>query len=83
MYSMPQAQPNFGQSPIPPLHGLQGQSIDNYVLQNSPGHGPGMGPTHPNPFAGASFPNVGPFAGAGLGGAMNDPYQRTGYAYGL
>ncbi|KAJ3540621.1 hypothetical protein NMY22_g4221 [Coprinellus aureogranulatus] len=82
MYNMPQGQPAFTQSPLPQLHGLQGQPIDSYVLHNSPGHGPGLAPTHPGAF-GASFPNVGPFAGAGLGGAMNDPYQRTGYAYGI
>lgn len=85
LYSMPQAQPSFGQNPLASqMHGLQGQSIDNYVLQNSPGgHNPGLAPSHPSPFAGASFSNVSPFAGAGLGGAMNDPYQRSGFAYGM
>ncbi|RXW18444.1 hypothetical protein EST38_g7413 [Candolleomyces aberdarensis] len=84
LYSMPQAQPGFGQSPLAPqLHGLQGQSIDSYILQNSAGHNPLLGPTHPNPFAGATFPNISPFAGVNLGGAMNDPYQRSGFAYGM
>lgn len=59
---------------------MQQQAIDNYVLQN--GGNPGLAGGHPNPFAGASYANISPFAGA-MGGGLNDPYQRSGYAYGM
>ncbi|EAU92953.2 pumilio-family RNA binding protein [Coprinopsis cinerea okayama7 len=83
LYGMPQPQASFGQnplaSPLPPLHPLQ-QPIDGYVLQNA--NNPALAGAHPAPFAGASFANVNPFAGA-MGAGMNDHYQRAGFAYGM
>jgi len=51
-----------------PLHGLQPQSIDGYILQGSSAHGQGGGMG----FSGVlSFGNVSEFGG---GGSSNDPY---------
>jgi hypothetical protein len=72
-----------------PLHGLQPQSIDGYVLQGSSVHGqgggpgPGLSPSHAHGpgFGGvSSFGNVSGFGG---GGSLNDPYQRSSFGYGM
>jgi hypothetical protein len=53
-----------------PLHGLQPQSIDGYILQGSSAHGHGQGGGLG--FSGVlSFGNVSKFGG---GGSSNDPY---------
>ncbi|KAG5642509.1 hypothetical protein DXG03_002706 [Asterophora parasitica] len=87
LYSMPQA--SFGQAHLAasPLHGLQSQSIDGYVLQGNSSHNQGglSSLTHGGGFSGASFAGASPFAGAGLSGSLNvDPYQqRSNFGYGM
>jgi len=88
LYSMPQSQASFGQAHLAgsQLHALQPQSIDGYVLQGNSSHNQGLSSSqsHGAGFSGASFANVSPFAGAGLSGSLNDPYQqRSNFGYGM
>ncbi|KAF5377307.1 hypothetical protein D9615_006384 [Tricholomella constricta] len=89
LYSMPQAQASFSQAHLAgtQLHGLQPQSIDGYVLQGNSSHNQGglsSSHSHGGGFSGGSFASVSPFAGAGLSGSLNDPYQqRSNFGYGM
>ncbi|RDB28480.1 Pumilio domain-containing protein C6G9.14 [Hypsizygus marmoreus] len=87
LYSMPQSQPSFGQAHMgaSPLHGLQPQSIDGYVLQNNSSHNQPLSSSHSHGggFSGASFANVAPFSGAGLSASVGDHYQRSSFGYGM
>jgi hypothetical protein len=78
VYGIPQAQAGFTQGHLgTPLHALQPQSIDGYVLQSTSGQG-----TH-NSFNGASFTNVSPLTEGTLALSLNDPYQRSAFGYGM
>lgn len=84
MYAMPQGQGSFGQTHLTPqMHALQPQSIDGYVLQGNSSHNQGVPQSHTVGFAGGSFANISPFAGATLAGSLNDPYQRSAFTYGM
>jgi hypothetical protein len=65
--------------------GLQGHAVDAYVLQGAAAHGHGHGQGLQSGFSTVSpFQGAGPFAGAGLAGALNVPYQRsTSFGYGM
>ncbi|KDQ54912.1 hypothetical protein JAAARDRAFT_80100 [Jaapia argillacea MUCL 33604] len=66
------------------LHGLQPHSIDTYVLQGGSSQGLTSSHSLGASFSGISpFANVSTFAGVGLTGALNDPYQRSTFGYGL
>ncbi|KAI5115762.1 hypothetical protein M0805_001204 [Coniferiporia weirii] len=73
-----------------PLHSLQPQSIDGYVLQGGAGHSHGLS-SGANGFGsiggftnGMQVPGVASFsASVGLAGGLNDPYQRSSYGYGM
>lgn len=81
VYGLPQTQAAFTQAHLgTPMHALQPQSIDGYVLQNTSSHNQGLAPSG---FNGASFPNVSPFTGGILTGSLNDPYQRSSFGYGM
>ncbi|KAF9454952.1 pumilio-family RNA binding protein [Macrolepiota fuliginosa MF-IS2] len=55
VYGLPQTQATFTQAHLgTPIHGLQPQSIDGYVLQSSSSHNQGLAPSG---FNGASFAN--------------------------
>jgi hypothetical protein len=75
--------PGFNQAHLGnPLHGgIQPQSIDGYVLQNTSNHNQGVAP-HTG-FNGASFNNVSPLIGGALAVLLNDPYQRSAFGYGM
>lgn len=70
-----------------PMHSLQPQTIDGYVLQGS---APGLG-TGANGFGGVNgfnggmqVPGVASYGGSvGLAGGLNDPYQRSSYGYSM
>jgi hypothetical protein len=82
LYSIP-SQASFAQGS--PLHGMP-STIDSYVLQGNAGHSPaGISPSHSHGanFSNAAFANIGSFAGAGIPGSMNDPYQRGSFGYGM
>jgi hypothetical protein len=87
MYSLQGGQASFGQGHLTPqLHSLQPQSIDGYVLQGTSSHNQGVSASHGHSqvFAGGSpFANVNPFGGVGLAATINDPYQRSSFAYGM
>ena len=73
-------QGSFGQSHInAQMHGLQPQSIDGYVLQGNSSHNQTLPPQHGSSYPAASFAN---FGGA-VNGALNDPYQRSAFGYGM
>ncbi|KXN87543.1 Pumilio domain-containing protein C6G9.14 [Leucoagaricus sp. SymC.cos] len=81
-YNLAQAQAGFTQAHLGnSIHGLQPQSIDGYVLQNTSSHNQSITPH--NGFNGASFTNVSPFIGGALTGLLNDPYQRSAFGYGI
>ncbi|TFK30678.1 pumilio-family RNA binding protein [Coprinopsis marcescibilis] len=73
---MPPPQPSFGQNPLASQMHMQPQSMDAYLLQGA--SNAAMAGTHPGQFTGMPTP----FGGA-MGGGMNDPYQRSGFAYGM
>ncbi|KAI0757429.1 ARM repeat-containing protein [Daedaleopsis nitida] len=78
LYALQQGGPGLHAAP---LHGLQSHSIDNYVMQGSNSHSPGLTPpqTHAGAFSGMSSygANINSFP---VGVA--DPYQRS-FAYGM
>ncbi|KAH8120673.1 ARM repeat-containing protein [Phellopilus nigrolimitatus] len=73
-----------------PLHSLQPQTIDGYVLQGNGGHAHGLS-SGANGFGsvggfsnGMQVPGVPSFgASVSLNGGLNDPYQRSTYGYGM
>lgn len=81
-----QNQASFGQTHMAAaqMHGLQPQTIDGYVLQNTSSHNQGMtaSHTHGGGFSNASFANVNHFGGAAGVSGMADPYQRS-FGYGM
>jgi hypothetical protein len=79
-----QGQAAFGDAHLA-AHSLQPQSIDGYVLQGNPGHqGLSASHAHGGGFSAVStYANVNPFGGAGMTGALNDPYQRSTFGYGM
>lgn len=81
VYGLPQAQGGFNQAHLStPLHALQPQSIDGYVLQSTSSHNPAL--THG--FSGTSFSNVSLFTGSELTPSLNlPPYQRSAFGYGM
>lgn len=84
LYSIP-GQGNFGQTHLnAPMHSLQPQSIDGYVLQGNSSHNQGLSQqhSHAGTFPTPSFANLPGFGGA-LSGSLNDPYQRSAFGYGM
>jgi len=79
IYSLTQVQPSFPQNHLPasPIHTLQAQSIDGYVLHGNSAHTQGISASHP---LGGGFSNAS-FAFTN-GGGISDPYQRT-FGYGM
>ncbi|KAJ4473896.1 ARM repeat-containing protein [Lentinula aciculospora] len=71
-----------------PLHSLQPQTIDGYILQG--GAGPSLGAAT-NGFGSVGgfngsmqLPGVASYGGSvGLTGGISDPYQRSSYGYGM
>ncbi|KAI0078486.1 ARM repeat-containing protein [Panus rudis PR-1116 ss-1] len=72
-------------SPGSHLHGLQGHSIDSYVLQNHHNHSPGMTPPHTHAgFSGmSSFANINTFPAVGSNGSLNDHYPQAAFGYSM
>jgi len=83
LYSMP-GQAAFAQAHLgSQMHSLQPQSIDGYVLQGNSTHNQMPQPhSHAGSFPAASFGGL-PAFGGGLGGSLNDPYQRSAFGYGM
>ncbi|TFK76682.1 ARM repeat-containing protein [Pluteus cervinus] len=81
LYPIQQPTAPFAQSHLSsPLHGLQPQSIDGYVLQSNSSHNLS---SHSNGFSTSAFPTVNHFGAAGLTNTLNDPYQRSAFGYGM
>ncbi|KAF5338450.1 hypothetical protein D9758_012238 [Tetrapyrgos nigripes] len=81
LYSL-QPTASYGQGPLASQL-IQPQSIDGYVLQGNSSHNQGVTPAHGNGFSAASFGGVNHFGGSALHSSLNDPYQRSGFSYGM
>ena len=82
LYTIP-GQGNFGQAHLTAqMHSLQPQSIDGYVLQGNSSHNQALSQQHAGSFQAPAFANM-PGFGGGLSGALNDPYQRSAFGYGM
>lgn len=80
VYGLPQTQPGYTQAHLStPLHALQPQSIDGYVLQTTSSHNPALA----HGFNGASFSNVSPFTKGIFTRSLNIPEQRSAFGYGM